>query len=460
MKDLLQEQIRRWRKDPVSFAHRIFRFQPTEQQASAMMAFAQPGAHVAVRSGHGVGKSTMMALLAIWLLVLFRNVKAAATANSAPQLKDVFMAEIGRLVSIAHPWVRDQLDPTSMRLAVKGAEATNFLSARTARPEKPDALQGFHAENMGFFIDEAFGVSDKIFEVAAGSLSTPGSRVILCGNPTATSGYAFEAFHRNKHLWKTFTFSCLQSPLVSKEYIDHMRSQYGEDSDIFKVRVLGEFPSTSVNQLIPRALAEASAAKKLNAHDFYYAPVVLGVDVAWEGDDRSSICLRQGLHSKILGVYRNIDNMRLGGLVNQFWTQHKADAVFVDVGWGTGVIDYLRNIGRNPIPVNFGGAPISPEYANKRTEMWCEMKKWLESGGSVEDNADLIEDLVSPEIYFLNNGKKILEKKVDMKKRGLSSPDIGDSLALTFASPVQKMSELHQYSNTAGKVQTEYDVLA
>ncbi len=459
MKAEVKTQIVRWQKDPVAFAHRVFGFEPTHQQKPVMMEFAKPGAHIAVKSGHGVGKSTLMALLGIWLVLLFKNTKCAATANSGPQLKDVFMAEIGRLIGKAHPWVKDQLDPTSMRLAVKGAEATQFLSARTARPDKPDALQGFHADHMGFFIDECFGISDKVFEVASGSLSTPGSRVIMCGNPTATSGYAFEAFHKNKHLWKTFTFSCLDSPLVSKEYIEDMKKQYNEDSDIYKVRVLGEFPSSSVNQLINRTLAEAASLREYNTHATAFAPVIIGVDCAWEGDDRSSIVLRQGLHSKILGVYRNIDNMRLGGLVDQCWTKYNADACFIDIGWGAGVVSFLRNVGRNPIAVNFGGSALSEEYSNKRTEMWCELKKWLEEGGQIDPNQDLIEDLVSPEVYFMNNGKKILEKKVDMKKRGLQSPDIGDSLALTFAAPVTKKAAFPGMGK-AGKCITDYDVFA
>jgi len=180
------------------------------------------------------------------------------------------------------------------------------------------------------------------------------------------------------------------------------------------------------------------------------------VDVAWEGDDRSVIYLRQGLHSKCLGIYRNIDNMRLGGLVNQFWNEYKADAVFIDVGWGTGVIDYLRSIGRQPVPVNFGGKSLSEEYVNKRTEMWCELKKWLESGGQIDPASELIEDLVGPEVYFQPSGKKMLEQKKMMKKRGLNSPDVGDGLALTFAMPVTKLPEIARHRSEAPQ---EYDPL-
>ena len=435
-----------WRKSIPAFSKEAFGIDPTTQQLPIMDEFSKPGAHVAIKAGHGVGKTALMAICGLWHTLLFPDNKGAATAPSATQLKDVLMAECGKLINQAHPWVKSQLDPASMRISVKGMESTQFLTARTARPESPDALQGLHATNMAYFIDEAFGVADSIFEVARGGMSTKGARALMCGNPTATSGYAFEAFHRNKHLWKTYTLSCIDSPLVDPSYISEMKQEYGEDSDVYRVRVLGEFPRASICQLVPRELADKAAAVTLGRHQYEFAPIVLGVDVAWEGDDRSCIYLRQGLFSKCLGVWSNIDNMRLGGLVNQFWSEHKADAVFIDVGWGSGVIDFLRGMGRSPIPVNFGGSSLSLEYANKRTEMWLETRKWLEGGGMIERNDDLIEDLISPEYYFLPNGKKILEQKKLMKKRGLRSPDLGDALALTFAFPVQKMPDQPQYS--------------
>lgn len=425
------------------------------------MKWAEPGAKIAIRSGHGVGKTRMMAAAGLWQIFLHANAKTAATAPSASQLRDVLMSEMAMLVANSKPWIKDQFDPTTMRVTLKGREATNFISARTAKPNDPTALQGFHSENMAFLIDEAFGVSDKVFEVARGSLSTPGARVMLAGNPTKTSGYGFNAFHKNKHLFACFKLSCLDSKMVSKEFVDEMIQEYGEDSDVYKVRVLGEFPSASINQLISRELAEMAALRKLLEHQYSFAPVVLGVDPAWEGDDRSTIVMRQGLHSRVLGCYRQIDNIRLGGLVNQFWHEYKADAVFIDVGWGAGVIDFLRAIGREPIPVNFGGKALKLEYADKRTEMWCEGKKWLQDGGQIHNDEALVEDMIGPEIYFLPNGKKKLESKKLMKARGLPSPDLADGLFLTFAAPVVKLSDIEKARVAIGgnKVETDYDVL-
>ena len=463
----MREQIRRWRLDPVLFIRMVFKVEPTPQQIPILMDFAVEGAKVAVKAGHGVGKTGLAAWLAIWHVLLFPDSKAAATAPSATQLRDVLMAEIGKWLTQAHPWVRSQLEYTGMRLSLKGAESTQFLTARTARPDKPDALQGLHATHMAFFIEEAFGVADPIFEVARGALSTPNARALLIGNPTATTGYAYNAFHKNSRIWKRHTLSCIDSPLVSKEYVDEMKQEYGEDSDVYKVRVKGEFPSTAINQLIPRDLAEAASKRKYNIQDYHFAPVVLGVDPAWEGDDRTAVYMRQGLVSKKLGSWFKNDAIKLGDMVAGWWREYKADAVFIDIGWGAGTIDYLRSLGLHPIPVNFGGSSTSPEYCNKRTEMWCELRKWLAAGGAIENDEALIDDLVGPEYSFLPNGKKSLERKKDMKARGLKSPDLADSLALTFAAEVRKQTELERFAHGFGgpsgsnrRAITDYDVLA
>ena len=449
-RELLREQVRRWQRDPVAFVTRALNGQPTEQQADILRALAEPGAKVGVKAGHGVGKSALMSWAGIWHTTLFEDSKTAVTGPSAPQLRDVLMAEINKWVNRSHPWVKAQLLPGAMRLAVRGAEQTQFLTARTARPDKPDALQGIHATNVLFLVDEAFGVADKVFEVAKGALSTPSARSLFGGNPTATSGYGYNAFHRNKHLFKLFTLSCVDSPLVSREYIKEMADEYGEDSDVYKVRVLGQFPRASICQLIARDIADKAANTVHNRSNYHYAPKILGVDVAWEGDDRSAVYFRQGLASKKLGSWYNIDNMTLGGLIHQWWAEFDVDAVFIDVGWGTGVIDYLRSLGRDPIPVNFGGSSTDPQYVNKRSQMWGNCKDWLTSGGSIDKDEDLIEDLVGPMYAFQPNGKKILEKKKDMKRRGLKSPDLADALVLTFAADVVKKSDVEKAAAAAG----------
>ena len=226
---------------------------------------------------------------------------------------------------------------------------------------------------------------------------------------------------------------------------------------MYRVRVLGEFPSASPTQLIPTDLVNECMGRHLRKEQYSFAPVILGVDVAWEGDDRSCVYLRQGLYSRCLGVWHNIDNMTLAGWVNDYWDQHDVDACFIDVGWGTGVIDRLRQLGRNPIPINFGGSPSEPQYANKRSEMWFKTRDWLLSGGAIEHDEDLKLDLTAPEYGPMDTGKKILERKKETKKRAGFSPDKGDALALTFAQPVYKEKDYPGF--VRGKTNHQYQVL-
>lgn len=444
--DKAVDLLARFRQDPAFFVEIVLGAKPTKQQRKLLDAMAKPGAKVSVRSGHGTGKSTVLSWLVLWFVSLFEDCKVPCTAPTSTGLKDVLYAEIAKWHAKMHSSFRSQLVITSDRVEWKSSPATRFAVARTSRRENPDALQGFHATNLLFIIDEASGVDEKVFEVAEGALSTKSARVVLTGNPTKLTGYFYNSHNKFRDHWTRLHFSC-EDPSswienggpVDPAYPEEMRKKYGYDNDIYRVRVKGDFPNASVTQLIPLELIEGAQGLHLRKDQYAFAPVVLGVDVAWEGDDSSCVYLRQGLMSKKLGKWHNIDNMTLAGLVAGFEEEYCADAVFIDVGWGTGVIDRLKQLGRNPIPVNFGGSSSSERYINKRTQMWVEMKEWLEDGGSLPPGEDLRSDLLGPEYGFSASKNKIaLESKKDMKKRGLPSPDEADALALTFAEKVVK----------------------
>ncbi len=432
----LLDYLAAWRVDPVRFVRDVFDVTITEQQLQLLQAVAPAGSRVAVKSGHGTGKTAVLAWLMLWFVLTHEDCKVPCTAPAEPQLKNILWPELTKWYARMPAWLRAQIEITTDQVRVRGAEKSQFAIARTSRKERPEALAGFHATHLMFIIDEASGVPEEIFQTAEGALSTPGARIVMASQPTLTSGYFHQAFHKNRNMWTCLTFNSEKSPLVDAAYIETMADSYGADSDIYRVRVLGEFPRASVVQLIPGDLVERAMGKHLRADQYNFAPVILGVDVAWYGDDRSVVVLRQGLMSTVLGTWREIDNMQLAGLVAQFEDEHQVDATFIDMGWGAGVIDRLRQLGRTPIPVAFGGAATKEQYANKRTEIWCEMKAWLEQGGVLPSNDELRDDLTGPQYGFSAAGKIQLERKEDMKKRGLASPDLGDALALTFTAPV------------------------
>lgn len=445
--DELISFVNAWRSDPVRFVREALQAEPSAQQAEALRAFAVPGARVTIASGHGTGKSTLMAWLILWALTCFDDVKIPTTAPTAHQLNDVLWTEVRKWGARLPSLWKNALEVTADQ--VRYAGCTGFAVARTGRKENPEALQGFHAENLFFLIDEASGVDDVVFQVAQGALSTPGARVLMAANPTRTSGYFYNSFHRDRDRWQRFTFSCLDSPHVAREYVDEVRTIYGEDSDIYRVRVLGQFPRAGDLQFIGTDIVEAAQSRHLIKQAYEYAPVILGVDVARFGGDRTVVFKRQGLYAELLWTCQGMDLMATADRIAVLMDEHKADAVMIDAGGvGAGVCDRLRQMGHRPIDVQFGGASGLANCLNKRSEMWWRMRDWLKDG-AIPPDEDLRDDLTAPEYSFTTKGLVQLEKKEDMKKRGLHSPDVADALALTFAVPVSTNLDRSQRKDVA-----------
>lgn len=443
--------LRNCYSDPAFFAREVVGIQPTEQQLSLFAAIAPVGAKVAVRSGHGTGKTTALAVIAMWYALTRDDALVPCTAPTGHQLNDILWAEMRRLHSRMTPYMRAQITIKADEVNVDGSEA-GFMVARTARPENPDALQGFHSKNILFIIDEAAGVHDRVFEVARGALSTPGARVVMTGNPTQLTGYFYNAFNINRDSWTRLHFSCLDSPLVAPNFADDMRREYGEDSDIFRIRVLGDFPRAGLKSIIPADRVDAAMERKLPPNAVEYAPGILGVDPAWEGSDRSAIVFRKGIFAKVAFIGRGLDGHELGQRVARIEDDERAEYVFVDkTGVGASCYDYLRHSGRNPIGVAFSERPSDESFVSRRAEIWWRMREWFLEDVSLAPHPDIKADLIGPEYGTNDRGKTYLESKEDMRKRGLPSPDIGDGLALTFAVPVRGPAHRAGRINTFSK---------
>lgn len=441
--------------DPVRFAKKVLRLEPTPQQITFLEALACPGARVAVRSGHGTGKSTALAMAALWFLATRPDGLAPCTAPTAHQLQDVLWRELRRLIARMDEDVRGLFRVTSDR--IQRRDGSGMIVARTSRPENPDALQGFHAPEILFVIDEAAGVGDAVFEVARGALSTASARVALTGNPTRLSGYFHNAFHGARDSWVRLCFSCLDSPLVAPEYGRDIAREYGEDSDMYRVRVLGEFPQSGMFNLIPLALVEAAMERDLPADAADGAPLIFGVDPAWMGGDRSALVARRGVWAEVLFTARSMDTVRLTEMVARRAEEMRPDAIFVDqTGIGAGVFDQLVRTRHGAVGVSFSETPMEPgRFLNRRAELWWRVREWLEGGGVLAKNPDWRDDLTAPEYFLTGVGKIQLESKEGMRKRGLASPDLGDALALTFALPVAARS---RFDGLAGGAPGSYDL--
>lgn len=210
-----------------------------------------------------------------------------------------------------------------------------------------------------------------------------------------------------------------------------------------KIRVKGEFPSQSERQFIGSSYVEEAMRRHLNPDDYNKAPVILGVDPAWWGGDETVIALRQGRQATILKVLaKNDDDVFVANLIARYEDERKADAVFIDQGYGTGIYSIGKALGRTWMLISFGGSPTRKDVAYKRDEMWQLMKEWLQKEEpSIDDDPVLMADLTGPEYDMNLKGQIKLESKDDMKDKGLPSPNRADALALTFAMPVLKRTD-------------------
>jgi hypothetical protein len=289
--------------------------------------------------------------------------------------------------------------------------------------------------------DEGSAIPDVIYEVSEGALTDKDTEIIWCvfGNPTRNTGRFKDCFGRFRHRWVTKQIDSRTSRHTNKEQIAEWIEDYGIDSDFVKVRVRGVFPSLSVRQFIAVDDVDKAYGLLLRNDQFTFAPKILTCDPAWEGDDELVIGMRQGLKYDILRVIPKNDNdMAIASLLADLEDQEEADAVFIDAGYGTGILSAGKVMKRNHWRlVWFAEKSSDKGCLNKRAEMWKLMRDWLKDGGSIPKDQVLYNDLIGPELVPRGDGIIQLESKKDMKKRKVPSPGRADALALSFAYPVQ-----------------------
>lgn len=422
---------------------------------------------ISVASGHGIGKSACMGMISNWGMSCWADAKIVATANTEGQLRTKTAPEIGKWfrMSLTAHWFDVQT------MSIRSRDPTRTESWRQDfipwSEHNTEAFAGLHNEGKIILVlfDEASKIHDKVWEVAEGALTDENTVIIwiVFGNPTRNSGRFRECFRRFRHRWVPRQIDSRTVPGTNKQYLQRLVDDHGEDSDVVKVRVRGQFPSQSAMQFISADDADKARAVHLRKEQYAFAPKIIGVDPAWTGDDSLEIMLRQGLYSKSLATLaRNDNDVEVAALIARLEDEHGADAVFVDAGYGTGIVSAGQVMGRSWRLVWFSGKSIDPGYLNKRAEMWGQLKRWIKAGGAI-DPADegLYQDIIGPETVPRLDGKIQLESKEDMKERGLPSPNKGDGLALTFAEPVAK-KDRHAKSSPGGNpmAEVEYDPTA
>lgn len=401
----------------------------------------------AVASGHGIGKSALISWLIHFAISTHENTRGVVTANTEGQLRTKTWPELSKWHNMFIAKDLFTYTATAIFSSDKDYEKTWRIDAIPWSKNSPESFAGLHNQGNRILVlfDEASAIDDVIWEVTEGALTDANTEIIWCafGNPTRNSGRFRECFRKYRKFWNTYQIDSRTVKISNKAKIEEWLEAYGEDSDFFKVRVRGVFPSASDLQFISTEIADKAQKQVYKPGQFEHSPVIIGVDPAWTGSDSLEIVMRQGYYMKSLAsIPKNDDDWRMAQLIAQFEDEYKADAVFIDMGYGTGIYSIGKQLGRKWRLIEFGGKSNDPVYLNMRAYMWGQMKEWLREGGSIPPNDQaLYDDIVGPEAIIDKNGRIQLESKKDMKERGLPSPNKGDALALTFAARVVKKSE-------------------
>ena len=315
----------------------------------------------------------------------------------------------------------------------------NGAQIRLFGGDNPDALRGVRLD--GCVIDEVAQIKPEVWnDILQPALSDRKGWALFIGTPNGLNLFS-ELFYRAASLpdWRAARYTVNDTDALDPEEVERLKRDMPEQA--FAREYLCDFAAAGEDQLISLTDADAAAERKIADGDVIEFPLVVGVDPARFGDDRSVIVLRQGLRMEPPMIFTGIDNMTLAAAVANVIEDRDPDAVFIDSGAGAGVIDRLLQLGYDVIEVPFGGKAANPAlFVNKRTEMWWSVKDWIDMGGAIPARTDLIAELSTPTYWYDAIGKRCLESKDDIKKRlqGGGSPDIADALALTFAYPVAK----------------------
>ena len=443
----LEKFQKRYVNDPRLFVQEILGATPDDWQADVLDMIAGVGKYDSQRrriscvSGHGVGKSCCASWTAIWHMIFRFPQKTIVTAPSHSQLHDALGSEVRAWINVLPGVIRDQLEVLSEQIRLKASPNESFISFRVSAKESPETLAGIHSENVLLLCDESSAIPAEIFESAASSMSGEHATTLLLGNGTRATGFFYDTHNKLARDWETRRVSCLDSKRVSKEFVDEIKSRYSENSNQWRVRVMGLFPEADEDSIIPRHLVEKSIDRKV---DPLGGPVTIGVDVARFGQDSSAICLRQG--NTLLGnvkTKRGLDTMQVAG-----WVRAEMDAlkkkkievgeICIDsIGIGAGVVDKLLSDGIDCRGINVSEAPsIKGQYLNLRSELWEKCKTWFEGlDVNIPNDEQLIAELCSVRYNYSSTGKIKVESKDDIRRRlgNNASPDAADALILTFA---------------------------
>ena len=441
LRTALAEFAKRYDTDWVGLCQNALGIVPDEKQTEIITAIQNGERRISIRSGHGVGKTSSLAMATVCHALTRFPQATVATAPTSGQLFDALAAQTKALFKRLPPALGELFEVKSESIVHRDSPEESFVSFRTSRAETPEALAGVHSEGHVLLLaDEASGVPDPVFVAASGSMSGHNATTVLAGNPVRTSGLFFETHHELAHMWRTIHVSCVNHPRVSPDFLSDMEARYGLDTNDYRVRVLGEFPRADADAVIPFELLQLALHR--DVQPLLVRPI-WGLDCARFGNDRSALVVRKGNVAIGKGVaWKGLETMELVGQVKARWdttgVQDRPETICVDaIGLGAGVADRLSELGLPARAISVSESPsLGGNFLNLKAELWWQARQWFqERMCSLAGDTQLAAELGWPRYGYTSSGKLKIETKDETRKRQTSgkSPDLADAFILTFA---------------------------
>jgi len=417
-------------------------FRPTWQQQELLdkIQCKQPRQRIAVKSGKGPGKTTISGVIALWWAICNFGTKVLVTAPTMRQCKDVWLAEVRRTMANADPWLQELIKVTSTKVTIAGHPDWG-VQVMTAT--SPEASQGFHEKNLKVIVEEASGVPRGLVQALKDTLTNPNSAMLQIGNPNTRDCAFFDCFNTDRGNWETLTFNAEETPASS--YFDPKRNkeceeEFGRDSDIYRVAVLGEFPHADPNCVLSsEQLEKVSRPKDMIRCAGLSRRKQFGLDFARFGGDELTLYRRSG---EAIVQWARMVRSDPSLLVSKAflwqaqagWTNEECWYVADAGGMGQGIMHRFYDAERQILEFHNGSTAVEGQkYSNKVTEAWFNFAKKAKTGEvNIPDDNILIQQLCSRQYRMDRKGRIVLESKDDYMKRGHNSPDRADGLVMAF----------------------------
>lgn len=444
----------RWRDDIRVFAAEGMNFEATWQQEElfdlvqmeTLLPESKRLKRIAVRSGQGPGKTAASCIVALWRCLRYEDALCIVTSPSMRQCKQ-WIDECRRLLKNSHPFLQRFIETFDTKVQINGSK---MWEIRTATATRPENLQGIHEKRLTFIADEGSGVSRAIFETIKGTLSNPDALFLTIGNPNTTDCTFYDCFTQHADEWHKL---CWNAEDTARDYPEHLSptrnlqlaKEYGRDSDVYRVRVLGEFPHQNPNSVM--ALSDIMACTKTSKvgcagiRGIIGQMRAIGIDYARFGSDESSVFQRQGLAIINWKVFvktdpREVTDYAFRLQYDSGWPSQDTWYLPDAGGIGQGIMHSFGEAGKNALEFyTQARAADSSMFADQYSEAWWCLRQMIrEHICHIPNDPRLIKQLSTREYYMDNKGRIKVETKDEWRKRTETSesPDRADGLVYAF----------------------------